>query len=85
MSKITIDLELDDLKQSLQEYAIKKIVNDYFDANDASSLRYEDLVKLRQQRLKNVIGQVDWNKLPEEMQRGILRQFMEKISSTVRF
>lgn len=77
IQRITLEINVDDLRQELNKQAVTRIIDQYFYAYDIED--YKKREKTKQQRIENLIGQVDWNKLPEEMQRGVLAQFMQKI------
>lgn len=74
--KITIEIDTESLKEELKQQAINRVVRGYFDADDIYN--YDERQKERAKRLEKVIGEVDWNKLPEEMQRGILKEFIQR-------
>lgn len=76
MNRITLEIDMEKLKQELERTAIETTVRNYFDANDIDD--WEQRKKIKSTRLKDIVGQVDWNKLPEEMQRGVLRKFVEE-------
>lgn len=75
--KITLEIDLEAVKQKMQEYAISTIVDRHFNASDIND--YSKQTEVRKQRLNDVVKQVDWNKLPEEIQRGILSKFVTKM------
>lgn len=75
MNNITIEIDAGKLKEKMETFAIETVVREYFNADDIS---YEDRAKVKSQRLAAVVAGVDWNKLPEEMQRGFLREFVDK-------
>ena len=74
---ITIEIDLKDIKEKLQQIAVDKVVTSYFEATDITD--YHKRATEKSKRIDDVISKVDWNKLPEEMQRGILSKFISKI------
>lgn len=76
MTEITIKIDLEKIKSELEAAAVDKVVRIYFNADDIGD--YRERENIQKKRLNEIIGQVDWNKLPEEMQRGILRKFVER-------
>lgn len=76
MNKVTIEIDLDEVKAQLQKQAITTVLNNYFYASDVP---YHQMEAEKQIRLEKIIKQVNWDKLPEDMKQNILAEFMRKI------
>lgn len=83
--KFEVELDLDEIKKAMQEEAVRRTVSDYFNANDLQIGPNEDWGKhndrrrqVASDRLKTVVGQVDWDKLPEIMKSKMAEDFMKR-------
>jgi len=75
IKQITIDIDIDELTNRLKQVAVDTVVSRFFDADDIGG--WEERKKARAERLKKVMGEVDWNLLPQEIQTGIVRKFID--------
>lgn len=74
--QFNLELDVDQLKQEMIQRATYLAVSYYFDASDIED--YKKQKEMREKRVKDIINRVDWNKLPEEMQRSILSEFIQR-------
>lgn len=74
--QFNLELDIDQLKQEMIQRATYLVLDNYFEARDIE--KYDDRDAVKRKRIKAIIDKVDWNKLPEEMQRSILSEFIKK-------
>lgn len=63
----------------MTEYAAKKIVDKYFDADDLNHLSWDKKQEQGAIRIKKYIDKADWDKAPEGLNRLIVAEFFKKI------
>lgn len=76
-----MEIKIDDkeLTEIMTEYAAKKIVDSYFDADDCRFLSWDKKQEQSAIRIKKYIDKADWDKAPEKMNRLVVQEFFKKI------
>lgn len=79
--QITVEVDIERVREEVHREIIRRSTNDYFEAHDINDWTKRSEVK--EKRIQNIINKVNWDKLPEKVKENIFNDFFNRIIKPV--